>query len=153
MNREVEWAIDDITTVNAGKALLMLVKHQAPGFEKYKEHYFNKEGIPDPIPLFKYSIRLFYLFPSDDRRVTLSKLRKPKDPYRTVSFRWFNGRFEYDANNEAYRPVKISRSGSETMRKLWAAAEQRRINRAWNKARDVLQGKKGEPPKLVAESE
>jgi hypothetical protein len=149
MNRTVEKVLDDLTANKVGKGLLILIKASPQGYEKYKKYYFTKDGIPDPIPLIKYAIRLCYTF----QGTTLNELREPKDPYRTVSFRWFNGRFEYDANREAYVPVKIARNGSETMRKLWASAEQRRIKRAWGKARDVLQGKDGKSLQLVTEPE
>jgi len=153
MNRAVKWALDDLTVESAGKALLIIVKYQPQGYSSFKEYYFSKDEIADPLPMIKYAIRLCYIFGSDSREATLEELKKPQDPYRSVSFRWFNGRFAYDCKREVYRPVKITTTGSETMRNIWAKVEPRRIRRTWDKARRLLQGKGKKKPKLALESE
>jgi len=153
MNRAVKWAFDDLTVESAGKALLIIVKHQPQGYATFKEYYFGKDEIADPLPLIKYAIRLCYVFGSHSREATLKELKKRQDPYRPVSFRWFNGRFAYDCKREVYRPVKIETTGSETMRTIWAKVEPRRIRRAWDKARPLLQGKGEGLPKLTQETE
>lgn len=108
MNRAVECKLHNLTANEAGEALLLLMEIKTEGFEKYKEHYSNRDDIPDPTPLFKYAIRLFYNFSTDNRKATLFELKEPKGPYRTVTFGWFNGRFEYDSNRDTYMPVKIT---------------------------------------------
>src|SRR5699024_12415352 len=97
--------------------------------------------------------RLDIIVGADTREAKLKELKKRQDPYRPVSFRWFNGRFAYDCKREVYRPVKIETTGSETMRNIWAKVEPRRIRSAWDKARPLLQGKDSKDPKLALESE
>ena len=153
MNRAVKWKLEELTMRDVGIVLLLTIKHQPLGFKEYKEYSFDNNELPDPWPLLKYGLRLFYIFKSDSQKARLPELRKPKDPYRVVSFHRFNGRFAYDHERECYRPVKIATTGSATMRNIWAKVESHRIRRAWDQARQLLQGENGGPPTLAEELE
>ena len=116
MNRAVKWILEDLTLEEVGVALLLVVKRQLPGLEKYKEYYFDKDELPDPLPLLKYGLRVFYVLKSDDQQATLRKLKAAQDPDRIVTFPKFTGRFAYDNKLKKYQPVFIEIEGTEIIK-------------------------------------
>ena len=153
MNRAVKWILEDLTLEEVGMVLLLVVKCQLPGFKKYKEYYFDKDEIPDPLPLLKYGLRVFYIFKSNYQKSTLRKLKIPQDPYRIITFPKFTGRFSYDSKLNKYQPVFTETKGTEIIKEYWDKVEQRRIKQAWNEADKYLQGENDIPPILAQESE
>lgn len=148
MNRATEWIYEDIELYVFGYMLMHLIEEDPEFYKGCKELDNCIHGLPDPRALAKYAIRRYWRFPKEDGRVTLNKLKQPQDPYETVTFWRFSGKFGFHKEKEAYAPLGDDIEKSRVMKKIYDKIESRRVEEKWEEAKEYLATEGDEEPKL-----
>lgn len=151
MNRATDVFYEEMDQRTFGQLLCFVFEHKPELYHSVRDLY-KEQGRPlDPLPLVKYAIRTYPGIRFGERSINLAEMRRAEDPYELVTYWRFSGRFGYDPQHEAYRPVGRDVRGTRRMKSLHEQTEQQRICSAWAQAKAYLSTPENEEPTLMME--
>jgi hypothetical protein len=148
MNRAVEERLYRSSHESFGYFILHVIDHYKEVYEKNKDFYKQQGKKANPIELAKYGVRTHSVFTIQGERTSLLELQQCNDPLQIVQYSRFSGKFAYDENEKAYRPIWTNVKGTELMKGIYDKIEEKRIERAWDKAKKYLETDDDEEAKL-----
>ena len=139
MNRAVEYLYNDLSPKQVGYLVIFVMRYHEEIYEKNKEHYDKQNKLVNPLELAKYGLKTYRIWEYKGEKVNLLNLRKTNDPLKVIEYSRFTGKFAYDKQVCAYRPLWNFVTGTKIMKDIYDKIEDKRIKRTWEKAKKYLE--------------